>query len=106
MIYKVPFRSNSSYNFTANSGGNNFRIHIKYDLRHDMYYMDVDLQQNGVYTPIIHDINMTCGMDLFFPWHYYGLGILYIVPSDSRYYAEVPRADTITKYFYMLWEHD
>lgn len=105
-VYTLPFRSNSSYNFTANSGGNNFRIHIKHNLRNDTYYMDIDIQRNGVYENIIRSINLTCGMDLFFPYRHYGLGTLYIVPMDSRYYALVPKADTITRYFQMLWSHD
>lgn len=106
MIYKVPFRSKSSYNFTSNAGGNNFRIHIKHNLRHDTYYMDIDLQRNGVYENIISGLNITCGTDLFMPFQRYGLGTLYIIPTDSRYYNEVPRADTITTYFYMMWVHD
>ena len=106
MVYTLPFRSNSSYNFTANSGGNNFRIHVKHNLRDDTYYLDVDIQREGVYVPIIHSINLTCGMDLFFSWQYYGLGTLYVIPTDSRYYGKVPKADTITRYFQLLWSHD
>lgn len=106
MIYKVPFRTNSSYNFTSNSGGNNFRIHIKHNLRYDTYYMDIDIQKDGRYVNIISGLNMSLGMDLFFPFRHYGLGTMYIIPSDSRYYSEVPKSNTITKYFYMLWEHD
>ena len=106
MLYVYPFRTNTSYNFTTNVGGNNFRVHIKHNLRYNTYYMDIDMQQDGSYQPIISGINMTTGMDLLFPFKHYNLGILYIIPKDSRYYSEVPKAETITKYFYMSWEHD
>ena len=106
VAYTLPFRSNSSYSFTANAGGNNFRIHIKHNLRNDTYYMDVDISRNGNYENIIRSINITCGMDLFFPYQYYGLGTLYVIPTDSRYYDKVPKAETITRYFQLLWSHD
>lgn len=105
-IYKLNFRSNSAYNFTASAGGNSFKIHIKHSISDDTYFMDIDMLKDNNYVPIISCINITVGVDLFLPFARYGLGRFYVMPNDSRYYTDVPRADTILSKFYILWEHE
>ena len=105
-IYKLPFRSNSPYTFTTTAGGNNFKFYIKHAIHDDTYFMDIDMNIDNKFVPIIRCINLTCGCDLFIPFKRYGLGSLFVIPTDVRYYHEVPRADTILTKFVMMWEHD
>lgn len=106
IIATLKFRSNSSYSFTSNCGGNNFRFHIKHCISNDTYFMDIDMYKNGKYEPIISCINLTCGSDLFIPFKRYGLGTLMIIPTDSRFYNKVPQSNTIIDKFIMIWEHN
>jgi len=106
MIYTLPFRKNSSYTFTSYAGGNQFKFHIKHCISDDSYFMDIDMLQNGNYEPIISDVSLTCGCDLFIPFKRYGLGTFMIIPTDSRYFNEIPNADTIVSKYIIFWEHD
>lgn len=106
MIYTLPFRSNAPYSFTAHAGQNNFKFHIKHAMSDDTYYMDVDIQRNGSYENIISCLALTAGCDLFIPFKYYGLGTFMVIPINSLYYNEVPRANTILSKFMIYWEHD
>lgn len=106
MVYVVPFKTNMPYSFTSSAGGNNFKIHVKYSIADDTYFLDIDQFINGKYTPIISCLSLTVGCDLFAPFTQYGLGYLFVVPTDSRYTFEVPHSDTIVSRFVMYWEHD
>lgn len=106
MIYTVPFKTNIPYSFTSSAGKNNFKIHIKYSIEDDTYFMDIDLYQNGSYVPIISCLNITIGCDLFMPFQQYELGSLFILPIDNRYIFEVPHADTLVSKYVMVWEHN
>lgn len=107
IITTLQFRSVSSYNYTANAGGNNFRFHIRYSVSDDSYFMDIDIMRNNVYEPIAHCIRLCVGADLFIPFRRYGLGSLFIVPTDNRYIKETgPNSDNILTAYKMVWEHD
>jgi hypothetical protein len=105
-VYKLKFRSNAPYSFTASAGRNSFRIHIKHSIADDTYFMDIDMLKNNNYVPIIRCVSLTVAVDLFIPFARYGLGHFYVMPNDSRYYTEVPHSDTILSKFYILWEHE
>ena len=106
MIYTVPFKTNTPYSFTSSAGKNSFKIHIKYCISDDTYFMDIDKFINGSYVPIISCLNLTVGCDLFMCFKQHELGYLFIVPTDSRYMYEVPHSDTLVSKFVMVWEHD
>lgn len=105
-LYTIPFRSNSAYSFTSQAGGNQFMFHIKHSISDDTYFMDVDMLVDGNYEPIIQCINLTCGCDLFMAYKRYGLGSLFVIPTNRDYYNKVPQANTILSKFVMFWEHD
>lgn len=106
MIYTLQFKSNSAYNFTADAGGNSFRFHIKHDLRHDSYYMDIEKRTGAQYAYIARCIALTTGCDLFIPFQRHGLGSLFIVPLRPEYYALEPSAETIVDNYVMVWGHN
>lgn len=106
MIYQLRFKLNSAYNFTCNAGGNNFRIHIKPDLRHNNYFMDIEMRIGSQYEYIARCIALTCGSDLFIPFRRYGLGYFMVVPLDVKYYLVNPTPDTLVDNYIMVWEHD
>ena len=116
MLYKKSFLSNSPYSFTADAGGNSFQFHIKHDMLHDTYYMDIDIKRDQQYTPLFCGLALTCGCNLFQHLQHYGLGTFMVIPIDPDYYydnnrditqtKEIPHADTIVNKFIILWEHD
>lgn len=106
MIYSIPFKTNTPYSFTSTAGKNNFKIHIKYCISDDTYFIDIDQFINGSYVPIISCINITVGCDLFMPFQNYGLGNLFVLPTDNRYMFESPHSDTLVSNYILVWEHD
>lgn len=106
MFYSLSFKDNSSYNFTSSAGGNEFKFHIKHAMSDDSYYMDIDINRNGSYVPIISCVRLSCGCDLFIPFKRWGLGSMFIVPIDDKYYNKEPTADTLTSKYIMIWEHN
>lgn len=106
MIYQIPFRSNSAYSFTTNAGGSTYKIHIKYDLVKDKYYMDIDKQVGAKWEEFSYGISLTCGTDLLLPYQGYGMGNMFLVPVEKDYYDKEPTAETLISKYILLWEHN
>lgn len=106
MIYKLKFKSNRNYNFITYCNGSRYRFHLKYDVLDDSYYLDIDKLIEDKYSPFIQGIKLNTFVDLFISYKGYNLGTFIVVSTDSRYAYEIPRANTITKYFEIIWEHD
>lgn len=106
MLYTLRFKLNSAYNFTCDSGGHNFRIHIRPDLRHNSYFMDIEMRNGSEYRYIARCISLLCGSDLFIPFHQYGLGSFMVLALDAKYYDKDPTPDTLVDNYIMVWEHD
>lgn len=107
-VYKMKFKSIAPYSFTKSCGKNKFNFHICYSVSDDTYYMDIDMWINGKYEPIAHCIRMSCGTDLFIPYKRFGLGTLFIIPTDSRnvFDNNGPTSKTILDRYIIYWEHE
>lgn len=103
MVYNFSLNTNTSTSFVIALNDKTFRVHIKYVANSDRYIIDIDKYVDNQYINIINSVPINIGVDLMFPWRNIGLGRLYCIPIDKRYYLEDPRSETIVKYYIFQW---
>lgn len=105
MVVKLDFITNRSYNFKRIINNNTFKIHLKYNDFKDCYYINIDKYENNSYINKVNGILIVCGIDLFLPFKYLGLGSLFVIPNLIELYDIIPNANNLIGNYYMLWEN-
>lgn len=103
MTYTFNLNTNTSTNFNITLNDKTYKVHIKYVTINNSYVIDIDSFENGVYKNIINSVPLNIGVDLMLPWRGIGLGRLYCIPTDKRYFGANPTAQTIKDYYVLQW---
>lgn len=102
---RIDFTQSREQSFSHIVKGKTFKVYIKYDILFNRYYLDLDIYKDGSFKPLVRDINLTTGVNLFLPYIGYGTGNLYLIPTKRDSYDKLPTASTIISDFYLLWEY-
>ena len=106
MTFKmIQIKSSEPYNFNVNINGSNLRVHIRYNVHLNRYYLNVDRQEKGLFVNIASSIMLYSGFNLFMQHPQFNLGELYLIPLKSELYHQDPSAENITDYM-LYWKSE
>lgn len=103
---RIDFTKCSEYSFSHTVNENDFRISIRYSILFDRYFLDLERWEDGVYKPLVYNINLTTGANIFSAYARYGLGILVLIPNNDTQYANLPSADNLVTDWLLVWQYN
>lgn len=107
-----------SFDFTVRNNTNHFerfkinntfyRLFFAYNRPNDVWSISVfkEVFDNGIdIVPIIRNINVVLGVDLFKQYKHLGIGSLWVIPFDS-YNLKDPTANTLSGEYIVEWTYE